>query len=57
MFWKAIGAVTGLGVVRVDYRLSNYHLVEDQIMLIDFDSSYILKRDDAWREIHAPRLH
>ena len=40
MLWVAFRAVAALGVAHDDYNLSNYRLVGDKVMLIDFDSSY-----------------
>ena len=40
MLRRSLEAVVQLGVVHGDYKLDDYHLVGDRIMLIDFDSAY-----------------
>lgn len=41
MLWVALRAIAALGVAYDDYKLTNYRLVEDKVMVIDFDSSYL----------------
>lgn len=43
MLWVALRAVAALGVGHDDYKLTNYRLVEDKVMVIDFDSSYLFE--------------
>lgn len=41
MLWVALRAIAALGVGHDDHKLTNYRLVEDKVMVIDFDSSYL----------------
>lgn len=43
MLWVALRAVAALGVGHDDYKLTNYRLVGDKVMVIDFDSSYLFE--------------
>ncbi|GAB1313904.1 Protein kinase domain-containing protein [Madurella fahalii] len=51
MLLESLRPLASLGVAHDDSKLDNYRLVGDRIMVIDFDSSYILEDGDP--EYHA----
>jgi hypothetical protein len=52
MLVESLQALANLGVAHDDSKLDNYRLVGDKIIAIDFDSSYIMDRDED-PEFHA----
>lgn len=46
MLLHSLRTLTKLGVTHDDSKLDNYRIVGDRIMVLDFDSSYILKDED-----------
>lgn len=46
MLVEALRALTSPGVTHDDAKLDNYRLVGERIMVIDFDSSYIMTTDE-----------
>lgn len=49
MLLDSLHSLASLGVAHDDSKLDNYRLVGDRIMVIDFDSSYILEDGDPGR--------
>ena len=52
MLVESLQALANLGVAHDDSKLDNYRLIGDKIIAIDFDSSYIMDKDDD-PEFHA----
>lgn len=47
ILWVALRAIAALRVGHDDYKLTNYRLVGDKVIVIDFDSSYLFEvRED-----------
>lgn len=46
MLTDSLLALANLGVSHDDSKLDNYRFVGDRIMVVDFDSSYIIENDD-----------
>lgn len=53
MLWVALRALAALGVGHDDYKLTNYRLVGDKVMVIDFDSSYLFEAGEDNPELVA----
>lgn len=46
MLFQSLRALTGLNVAQEDYKLDNYRLVGDKIMVIDFGKACTMERED-----------